>query len=104
MDWEKVELLPVDEIEMENKRYTEKYEGVLSRVSDREGILTYSWQISGKTSMNQPSRKSKLRLKPIHQPSAVFQKYTISSDGEALPMTRRIPCSTTPSSQNLATF
>lgn len=42
MDWEKVELMSVDEIEMETKRYTEKYEGVLSRLSDREGILTYS--------------------------------------------------------------
>lgn len=28
MDWEKVELMPVDEIETENKQYTQKYEGV----------------------------------------------------------------------------
>jgi hypothetical protein len=32
MDWEKVELLPVDDIEKENKQYTQRYEG-LSQLS-----------------------------------------------------------------------
>lgn len=28
LDWEKVDLLPVEEIEKENKQYTQRYEGV----------------------------------------------------------------------------
>jgi hypothetical protein len=37
LDWKKVELMPVDEIEMENMKFTQKYEGVcsLNRRSDR---------------------------------------------------------------------
>lgn len=35
LDWEKVELLPVEDIEKEDKQYTQKYEGVSQHRSIR---------------------------------------------------------------------
>ncbi|OKL62265.1 hypothetical protein UA08_02806 [Talaromyces atroroseus] len=34
MDWEKIELMPIDKIEMENKQYAQKYEGFWKKIDE----------------------------------------------------------------------
>lgn len=72
-DWKKVELMPIDEIEMENKQFTQKYEGVCVRstVTLTEIKIMYNTypmtrQTFGKISINPPSWKKRLLFRLTH--------------------------------------